>query len=179
MGTPDQERALLLAGMMGSGKSTVGRALAARLARIFVDTDAEVERRAGRSISDIFSAEGESGFRRRETAVLVGLRGSRAVVALGGGAVLDARNREILSELGTVVWLDAGVETLSARIEGAEDRPLLAGMGRADRGARLSSLLEQRREAYATASVRVETDGRSVEEVCDAVLAALGWENAR
>lgn len=170
---------MLLTGMMGSGKSTVGRALAARLARVFVDTDSEVERLAGRSISDLFATEGESGFRRRETAVLLGLRGSRAVIALGGGAVLDPRNRGILSELGTLVWLDAGVKTLASRVEGAEDRPLLAGMSGEDRASRLSSLLEQRREAYATASIRVETDGRSVDEVCDAVLAALGWENAR
>ncbi len=128
---------LFLVGMMGSGKSTVGRLCAAALDRPFVDLDAEVERLGGRSIADLFAAEGEDGFRRRESEALAGVAASGvpSVVACGGGVVLDAPNRGRLRSAGVVVWLDAPPPALAARLGRGEGRPLL---GAAPGGVELS-----------------------------------------
>ncbi len=174
----ERDRTLLLAGMMGAGKSSVGRLLATRLARPFIDTDERVALCAGRSIAEIFAGEGEAGFRARERALLGGLPERGAVIALGGGAPVPDENRALLRTKGVLVWLDARPETLARRVGEAGGRPLLAGLDVAGRIARLARLSSERATAYAGADVRVETDGRSPEEVCDAVLAALGWECA-
>lgn len=175
MGRSRRGGSLLLAGMMGAGKSSAGRVLAARLGWEFVDTDALVAERAGLSIAELFQRAGEAHFRRLEREVISELPGRRAVVALGGGAVVPAENRAILARKGTLVWLDARPETLARRIGSDEARPLLAGADAATRLERLRALREERSGAYAEAAVRVETDARDVDEVCDAVLEALGW----
>jgi shikimate kinase len=164
--------------MMGAGKSCVGRLLAARLSRPFLDTDARVAELAGRSIAEIFAAEGEAGFRARERAVLAALPEEGAVIALGGGAPVPEENRALLRAKGVLVWLDARPETLAGRVGLAEGRPLLAGLDAAGRAERLEALRSERASAYARAELRVETDGRTPEQVCDAVLAGLGWERA-
>jgi shikimate kinase len=171
------ERALLLAGMMGAGKSTVGRALARRLGWEFIDTDERVTERSGRSIAELF-ALGEESFRRLESAILAELPERGAVVALGGGAVVAPENRALLDAKGVWVWLDARPETLAERVGTDSRRPLLAGVDAGERLARLRALRDARAEAYAHARARVETDGLDVEQVCDAVLRALGWECA-
>jgi len=173
-GSIDRDRCVLLTGPMGAGKSRVGRALAEALGWTLVDTDTEVERAARMKIAEIFSREGESGFRAREHAVLAGLPSRRCVVALGGGAVVAAENRRVLADKGVLVWLDARPETQVERIGPAAERPLLAGLDRSARIATLEALRDARAAAYGTAAVRIETDTRSVEEVCAAVLAALG-----
>ncbi len=178
MGRSERHWTILLAGMMGAGKSSVGRALAARLGRPFIDTDARVEACSGRSAAQLFAAEGEAAFRALERVVLLELPPYHAVVALGGGAVVPEANREILRDRGALVWLDASPETLAARVGEGADRPLLAGLDAAARVARLAELRAQREAAYACADARIETDGRSVEEVCDLVLDSLGWERA-
>jgi shikimate kinase len=178
MARRDRDRTLLLAGMMGAGKSVVGRLLAVRLSRAFIDTDERIAESAGRSIPEIFADEGEAGFRARERAVLAALPERGAVIALGGGAPVPDENRALLREKGVLVWLDARPETLASRVGEAADRPLLAGLDAAGRSARLARLREERSPAYAGSDLRVETDGRSPEEVCAAVLAALGWERA-
>lgn len=178
MGRATRDRALLLTGMMGAGKSSAGRALAARLGWEFIDTDERVERRAGLSISELFQSEGEAHFRRFEREVLCELPDRRAVVALGGGAVVSDQNRRILRAKGVLVWLDARPETLAERVAEDGERPLLAGAVGAARVERLRSLQAERAGAYARADVRVETDGKSPAEVCQAVLRALGWECA-
>jgi shikimate kinase len=162
-----------LVGMMGAGKSTVGRALARRLGRRFVDADAEIERAAGRRIPDIFAQEGESGFRARERAAVEALAASGAVVALGGGAVAQPALRERLLASGVVVYLRAAPETLLARIGDTDERPLLAGLGAAERGARLRELLAQREAAYACAPLAVDTDGLSADDVAERIARAL------
>jgi shikimate kinase len=124
-------------------------------------------------IAEIFAREGETGFRKRERAVLETLPSERCVIALGGGAVVAAENRALLASLGTLVWLDARPETLVERIGIAAERPLLAGLDREARIAKLRALREARSAAYGAAKIRIETDTRSVEEVCAAVLAAL------
>ena len=173
VGSVDRDRCVLLTGPMGAGKSRVGRALAKSLGWTFVDTDAEVERAARMKIAEIFAREGETGFRERERAVLEALPARQCVVALGGGAVVAAGNRRVLGEKGRLVWLDARPETLVERIGEAAERPLLAGLGRGARIAKLAALRDARAAAYGTAELRVETDVRSVEEVCAVILAAL------
>ena len=132
MNTPDEQ--LILIGYRGSGKSTVGRILAARLGRPFLDADEHLEARAGRTIREIFAAEGEPGFRERESAVLRELteRGP-LVLATGGGVVLREANRERIRMAGFVVWLTADALTLWDRLQTdpvtRERRPNLAGGG--------------------------------------------------
>jgi shikimate kinase len=167
------KRTLWLVGMMGAGKSSVGSALARRLARRFVDADAEIERAAGCTIAAIFAREGEAGFRAREREAIEALLGAEAVVALGGGAFAQPGLAERVLAAGPVVYLRASAESLVERVGEAADRPLLAGLGREARRARLVQLLAERAAAYARASLVVDTDGLSVEEVVEATLARL------
>ncbi len=160
---------LWLVGMMGSGKTTVGRAVANRLGMDFLDVDAEVERVAGQTVAQLFSA-GEPEFRRRESAVVTSVAGMAPplVVAAGGGCVVDPENREAMRRSGSVVWLRADPEELVARIGPDPGRPLLAG---GPPGDRLAQLLEERADAYEdAASAQVETKGRSLDDVVDEVV---------
>jgi shikimate kinase/3-dehydroquinate synthase len=165
------QRTLLLSGFMGTGKSTVGRRVAARLGLSFVDLDEAIVARAGKSISAIFAAEGEPAFRRLERAELLRLTeaGAPGVVSLGGGALVDRDLRRRLLERARVVNLTATAETIAART-GGPGRPLLEAAP--DRMDRIRQLLESRAEAYAEAHARIPTDGLSEEAVVDAVLEA-------
>jgi shikimate kinase len=162
----------VLVGLMGAGKTSAGRQCAARLDRPFVDTDELVVAAAGVPFAELWSAEGEAGFRARER---VAVRDTAAapdalVIACGGGAVLDADNRTALRSNGFVVWLDAPADTIAARLAHDDSRPLLTG---GDRTATLTRLGDARAAAYdAAADVRVDTAGRSIAEVADAVLEA-------
>jgi shikimate kinase len=162
-----------LVGMMGAGKSTVGRELARRLGRRFVDSDEEIERAAGASVAEIFAAEGEASFRRREREAVGSLRASGAVVALGGGAVAQPSLRRLLAGCGVMVYLRAAPETLLARVGDAEARPLLAGLGASERLERVRALLAEREPAYAEAALCVDTDGLAPVEVAERILAGL------
>lgn len=169
-------RNVVLIGLMGAGKTTVGRLLADRLRRPFVDTDDVVEREAGSSVTDIFAAEGEHGFRTREAAAIrrvAALRGQ--VVAVGGGAVIDPENVTQLRGTGDLVLLDADPDTLAARVDDTATRPLLAAAD--DLAGRLAELRATRDAAYrAAAAESVDTTGRSPAEVADLVLA---WARTR
>ena len=177
MGSAKNERSILLCGMMGSGKTTVGRALAASLGWRFLDTDALVEESAGLSIAEIFARGGERCFRKAEADVVSELPSEKAVIALGGGTVLDPASRAQLRETGTVVWLDAKPASVLERVGEADDRPLLAGLSHAQRLKKLSSLLDERRQTYADAAdLRLETDGLNAEEVCEQLRAELAEE---
>lgn len=149
-----------LVGMMGAGKSTVGPALAAHLGRPFVDTDAEIEREAGASVSAIFEREGEAEFRRRERLAIDAAAQGPAVVALGGGALAQPGALERLRERGVLVYLKASPEVLLARLGDCRNRPLLAKLAPAEREQGLQTLLEARRGAYEAADLIVEADGR-------------------
>jgi shikimate kinase len=117
---------LFLVGLMGAGKSTLGRQLARRLGKRFIDADAELERRLGVTIATIFEVEGEASFRDREQAMIEELTGLEDIVlATGGGAVMRAANRTRLKENGTVIYLYAEPETLWQRIHGGRNRPML------------------------------------------------------
>lgn len=156
---------------MGAGKTTVGERCAERLARPFVDTDDVVEATARRSVQELFAEAGESAFRALERDAVRDATASpaAAVIACGGGAVLDPENRRRLREAGTVVWLRATPAVLAQRVDAdGVDRPLLASRGAV---ATLERLAVVRAAAYeAVADAVVDTDGRTVDEVADAVL---------
>jgi shikimate kinase len=169
--------------MMGSGKSTAGLILAERLEAPFIDLDARVQRIFGRTIEALF-AEGEERFRRCERLALESLvaepafASRSAVVATGGGVVLDPRNRDTMSGAGVVVHLDVPVAELAARLLAGEERrtrPLLAEAGSDGLPTRLAELLAMRRAAYLDRSVVVDGRG-SAEVVADRILAALTAE---
>lgn len=123
----DRAGHVVLVGMMGSGKTRVGRQLATRLGLGFVDSDEQIERRYGRTVREIFETDGEPAFRKLEAEALADAMGSsaRSVVAAAGGVVLDAGNRELLRRAGTVVWLRARPEVLATRVRDGDHRPLL------------------------------------------------------
>jgi shikimate kinase len=162
-------RTVWLVGMMGAGKSTVGARLAQRLGRRFVDTDAEVERAAGCRVAEIFEREGEAAFRRREREAIEACAGAAAVVALGGGAISQPGARERLARTGVVVYLRARPQTLLARVGEAASRPLLRGLSHEGQLARLEELLAQRRDAYESATIVLDTDGLAPEAVVEAI----------
>lgn len=162
----------LLIGFMGAGKSTVGRLVADRLGLPFVDLDGEIERGAGRTVAEIFTAEGEAGFRVRESAALAALaEAPDAVVACGGGVVLDDENRCLLKSMGRVVYLKVEAGEALARIGDVTGRPLLES---GDATAMATTLLAARETLYRTvADVTVDTGGLPKAEVADAVVAGL------
>jgi shikimate kinase len=168
---------LVLVGMMGSGKTTVGKRLAAKLSYEFVDTDDLVVARAGKAIRDVFAEDGEPEFRRLESLALHdALVRTDVVVAAAGGTVLSAENRSLMTEHARcVVWLDADVGTLAKRTMGGVHRPLLDEQPQE----RLMTMDAQRRSLYeAVANVRVDTAGKRIEVVVDEVVAALSKEFA-
>jgi len=152
-------------GFMGAGKSTVGRELAARLGKTFVETDILVERRAGMSVSDVFARHGEAHFRDLESDVVREAAQSHdCVIACGGGVVLREENVAALKASSVMVYLEVAPQSVLSRIGPQSTvRPLLSGP---DRERRVAELMEQRRSAYeAAADVTVATDGLAVEEV--------------
>lgn len=163
---------VFLIGPMGAGKSTIGRHLADLLHKDFLDSDLEIERRTGVSIPLIFEIEGEAGFRRREAAVIEELTAHPdAVLATGGGAVLAESNRDILHARGTVVYLEAPLETLLARTHRDKNRPLLQD---GDRRKKLEEILRVRDPLYrATAHLIVATDHRAPAVIAQEIAARL------
>lgn len=155
---------IVLVGLMGSGKTTVGKIIARKLCWEFIDTDSLISEQAGgRSIPDLFAEEGEAGFRRRESEALRGLLGRRnAVIATGGGIVTVPRNRPLLRHLGFIVWLEAPVPLLARRTSFTQDRPLLQDT---DPAARLQALLAARAPLYQElADLRIQTQDLLPEE---------------
>jgi shikimate kinase len=170
-----RHRHLVLIGLMGAGKTTVGKVCARRLGRTFVDTDDVVTGTARMTVDEIFTEGGEAGFRRLEHDVVADVCASPEplVVACGGGAVLDPDNRRALRSAGIVVWLRAPAGTLAGRVGDGSTRPLL----RDDPVGALARLERLREPAYeAAAHVSVDTDGVDVESVAGAVLAAFAGE---
>lgn len=165
-------RTVVLVGMMGSGKSAIGRTLAARLGVPYVDSDAEIERAANASIPEIFERSGEPFFRDRETEVIMRLLKSEpCILSTGGGAYLAERNRAAISEHGVAVLLDADVDLLWERVRHKDTRPLLRTP---DPRATLQEIFEKRAPIYALADLKAKADPAfSIEEMTDHVLATL------
>jgi shikimate kinase len=160
---------VILIGFMGSGKSTVGRILADRLGWDLADTDALIEARAGSPVKDIFRDLGERTFREREAEVMAALRGrTRLVVATGGGAPAQERNREFFSGAVAVFHLRVSLRVMRGRTGNDRQRPLLA-LGEDE----LQTLYESRRPLYESLGTTVETDGRTPEQVAEEILLLL------
>jgi len=163
-------RHLVLIGLMGTGKTTVGRLLAERLRRRFVDTDAEIERRSGRTVRDIFVADGEPEFRRIEAEVLDDSIAAEepCVIAAAGGVVLSQANRDALrTGRCRVVWLVAEPEALVGRVRQGQHRPAIE----ADPAGTLKLMAAEREALYReSADAIVRVDGRTIQDVVDAVL---------
>ena len=155
---------IFLVGLMGAGKSTIGRRLAQELGKQFRDSDSEIEKKTGVSIDVIFDIEGEQGFRRRETGILKELVEERGIVlATGGGAVLAPENRELLRDNGMVIYLKATAEHLAGRVRLDRRRPLLQS---GDKLAKIHELMIQRDPVYQQlADMVVETNNRSIPRV--------------
>jgi shikimate kinase len=167
------KRAIVLIGMMGAGKSTVGRRLAARLGLNFVDADTEIEAAAGMSIPDIFAAHGEQSFRDGEVRVIARLlEGAPCVVATGGGAWMRTDTRERIRAKGVSLWLKADPDVLLRRVKRRSDRPLLQN---ADPAATIEKLVAERYPVYAEADLTLlsrEVPHDRIVEECLAALAA-------
>jgi shikimate kinase len=150
----DAHRHLVLVGLMGAGKTTVGAACATRLARPFVDTDDVVEANTGMTVAELFAHEGEARFRELERQAVVDACATPApaVIACGGGAVIDGDNRRRLHQAGFVVWLQAAPATLMARVKIGAERPLLDGRSTAT----LERLAVVRAAAYEAADAVLE-----------------------
>jgi len=163
---------LFLVGLMGAGKTTIGRQLAQALGKQFIDSDHELESRTGVNIPLIFELEGEQGFREREASIIDELtQEDNIVLATGGGAVLREDNRRCLQERGTVIYLKADVERLLERTRKDKNRPLLQTE---DPGARLKALLVEREPLYLElADLVVDTGQGNIKAVVASILKKL------
>jgi shikimate kinase len=165
-------RSVVLVGMMGAGKSSIGRRAALRLGIPFVDADSEIEKAAGMSITDIFAVRGEAEFRAGEARVLLRLLDSGPqVLATGGGAFINPQTRAAICSKGISIWLKAEVDVLMKRIRRRHDRPLLQT---ADPAATLRRLMEERDPIYALADITVQSREVTHDKIVDEIVSALG-----
>lgn len=166
------ERSVVLVGMMGSGKSSVGKRLGARLGLPFVDADTEIETAAGMSIPDIFAQRGETEFRDGERRVIARILTTRSplVLATGGGAYMNAETRARIAELGISIWLKADFDVLMRRVRKRSNRPLLRT---ADPEGTMRRILTEREPVYAQADITLISSDDPQEVVVDAALAEL------
>lgn len=164
--------AVVLIGMMGSGKSSVGRTLAKQLGWVFVDLDHEIEKSAGKSVAKFFSDDGEQAFRRLESERLRRIdRRHDLVLSVGGGAPLKQDNFEVMREIGTVVYLRARLETILERVQARPSkRPLLAE----NPEVKTRELLESRKAVYEQAEYTVDVDGTPLKVVAERIRSFLG-----
>lgn len=171
---PYETRTIALVGLMGAGKSTVGRRLASALGREFYDSDDEIETAAGLSISDIFALHGEAEFRRGERRVLERLlKNPPHILATGGGAYLDPNTRALLRKCAVTVWLNADLETLWERVNRRNHRPL---MKTPDARGVLTRLLKERTPIYSEADLVIDSvDGAHSTTVQKIITAVKNW----
>ena len=158
-------RSIVLVGMMGAGKSSIGRRLAGRLAIPFVDADSEIESAAGMTIAEIFEKHGEPYFRAGEARVIARLLDNGpSVLATGGGSVMDAHTRDLIREKGVSVWLNADVDVLVKRTKRRSDRPLVD---------KIKELMPQREPFYAESVIVVQSRDEPHDTIVDEIVAAL------
>jgi shikimate kinase len=169
---------ILLIGMMGAGKTTVGKSLASYLNKKFIDSDSEIQKRTGVKIPVIFEIEGEAGFRKRESEMLRELlKIKNMVLATGGGVILNLQNRELLRQNGTIVYLRASVNDLWYRTRHDKNRPLLQTI---DLQAKLSELYDQRDPIYREiAHIIVESGKQSIRQMVKSLAQQLTYPDLR
>ena len=166
------DRSIVLVGLMGVGKSTIGRRLAKRLNLSFVDSDEEIERAADQTIREMFDRFGEPSFRDGERRVIARLiDGRRKVIATGGGAFMNEATRALILERCLAIWLDADVETLAERVSRRDSRPLLRDK---EPLAVLKELAAVRNPVYALAHLHIRSDASPHERTVERILQALG-----
>ena len=171
------DRPIVLVGLMGVGKSTVGRRLARRLGLPFVDSDAAIEDAAGLSPAEVFERYGEHDFRDGERRLVARLvEGSVRVIATGGGAFVDPRTRELLNSRAITVWLDAPVDILTERTSRRDTRVQLRT---GDPKATLERLAQERRDSYEQAHIHVKSGSGAHKEVVEAIVRALDQHLAK
>ncbi|QTN35821.1 shikimate kinase [Cognatishimia activa] len=165
-------KTVVMVGMMGAGKTAVGRAVAAKLGVPFLDSDAEIEAAANMSIAEIFARDGEPFFRKKETQVIERLLENEiGILSTGGGAYLADGNRDMISDKGVAIWLDADLSLLWERVRHKDTRPLLRT---ADPLATLTEIFNTRVPIYALADLSVKADPDfTIEEMADRVIDAL------
>jgi shikimate kinase len=165
------DQPVVLVGLMGVGKSTVGRRLAKRLGLSFVDSDSAIEDAAGCTAAEVFERYGEQDFRDGERRLVRRLMdGEIRVIATGGGAFVDARTRQLLNERAITVWLDAPVDVLAQRTARRDTRPLLKN---GDPKGTLERLAKERRPSYAEAHIHVKSGDGAHRDVVEAIIQAL------
>lgn len=169
------DKPIFLTGFMGSGKSSVGPMLAHALSSPFIDLDNEIVLSTGSTINDLFATRGEKEFRQIESELLQKiLPAGSSVVATGGGIVIAVENRAFMHNKGIIVNLKASLEQVLERLHGSTDRPLLAG---ADARIKAELLLQEREAWYADADIRIDTSGKTVEDVVVEILNFLKGRN--
>jgi shikimate kinase len=169
--SPQIDRPIVLVGLMGVGKSTIGRRLAQRLDLTFVDADHEIEQAAGMTISEMFERYGEDQFRDGERRVIARLiDGSPKIIATGGGAFMNPATRALILEQATGVWIDADVAVLVERVRRKNDRPLLAGK---NAGEVLGELARVRNPVYALAPIHVRSQSTPHDMTVQAIVEQL------
>ena len=160
---------IYLIGMMGSGKSTLGKSLSEKIQKPFIDLDSEIEKVAGKSITEIFDIDGEEQFRKMETKQLK--QYSESIVACGGGIVLNDENREFINENGFTILLTASMEELSHRLSDSGNRPLLADDNTEEALTKL--WLERQLHYLNTADFTIETDGKNPKQLTEEILVQI------
>ncbi|MBI2996531.1 MAG: shikimate kinase [Candidatus Melainabacteria bacterium] len=168
----DEAKNIVLIGLMGSGKSAVGRTIARKLGRRFIDTDRLIERKTGKTIPEIFEKEGENTFRKLEKEIIkkvsqyVGI-----VIATGGGAIQDIESFKYLKEASWIIALYASPETLYERIAGKRIRPLL--LDNEEPVKKLEEILNERKYIYAQADFQISTENKNINEIADEIINLL------
>lgn len=166
----DFMKSIYLIGFMGSGKTTIGKALSLSLNVPFIDSDEEISRLTGKTITEIFEVEGEAAFRLLEAECLRNLPVEDSIITTGGGTVLREENRKWMQENGEVVLLAASPEEILKRLEGDKTRPLLIG----DKEEKVAKILGERLPLYVdTANIIIETTGKSVEAIVEELVQRL------
>lgn len=172
----DEAKNIVLIGLMGSGKSTIGRTIAKKLGRRFIDTDRLIERKTGKTVAEIFDGEGESAFRKIERETIkkisqyIGI-----VIATGGGALKEIENFKFLKESGWIIALYASPSTLYQRIAGKRIRPLL--LNQEDPVKKLEEVFNERKNAYAMADFQISTENKNINQIADEVIDLLNIKN--
>ncbi len=159
---------IVLTGFMGTGKTAVGRHLATELHATFVDVDTAIAKKAGKTIKDIFAAQGETAFRELESDVIAEISGQdKTVIATGGGALMNAKNREQLQKNGILICLTARMGTLLERLKEDLTRPLLDGENVEQK---VERLMKERQSIYNLCPVQVDTDGKTIAQVATEII---------
>ena len=175
-------QSLFLCGMMGSGKTTVGRTLASRLDLPFYDLDELIEKKAGKSIPEIFKNDGEQGFRKLEREMILEVTADPSgIIALGGGSLQNQHLTDHIKLSGWLIFLDAAPEEITERLQASEDRPMISNIAsdKTELLDKISSLIDQRKPYYSQAHMTIQTDGLTPDQIALKIIDKLSFYEQR